>query len=99
MDCLDKDIRKIYDQLMWDYDITPEKLDQLIKGETKLAGHYDINSLFKKMLESYPWFTILKIFELQKIAELLTDQTIDQLRTPSLKKNYLYVKNRLQEIL
>ncbi len=96
---MDSDKEKIYRQLMWDYNITPEEVDKLIKGETKFAGHYDINNFFRKMLETFPWFTIIKIFELHKISELLTDQTVNQLRTPSLKKNYFYVKKRLQEII
>ena len=96
---MDKTKEKIYRLLMWDYDISPEEVDKLVKGETEFAGHYDINNLFRKMLESFPWFTIIKLFEINTIAELLTDQIINKLRTQSLRKTYFYVKKRLHEII
>ena len=96
---MDKSKRLIYRQLMWDYNISPEEVDKLIKGETEYAGHYDINNLFRKMLESFPWFIILQIFEIDAILKLLTDKTINKLRMPDLRNKYRYVKNRLQEII
>ena len=96
---MDKNKEKIYRQLMWDYNISPEEVDKLIKGEAKFAGHYDINNLFRKMLESFPWFIILQIFEIDVIQKLLTDKTINKLRMPDLRNKYKYVKNRLQEII
>jgi hypothetical protein len=96
---MNKNKEKIYRQLMWDYNISPEEVDKLVKGEAKLAGHYDINNLFRKMLESFPWFIILQIFEIDVIQILLTDKTINKLRMPDLRNKYKYVKNRLQEII
>ena len=96
---MDNNKEKIYRQLMWDYNISPEEVDKLVKGETQFAGHYDINSLFVKMLESFPWFTIVKLFEINTIARLLTEEVINKLRTPALRKTYFYVKKRLHEIV
>ena len=96
---MEKYKEKIYRQLMWDYNISPEEIDKLVKGEAEFAGHYDINSFFRKMLESFPWFTIVKLFEMDTIRKLLTDKTINKLRTPSLKDKYFYVKKRLHEII
>ena len=96
---MDENKEKIYRQLMWDYNISPEEVDKLVNGEAEFAGHYNINRLFIKMLESFPWFTIVKIFEINTIAGLLTDQVINKLRTPALRKTYFYVKKRLHEIV
>ncbi len=96
---MDKQKEEIYRLLMWDYDITPEEIDKLIKGETDHAGHYDLKALFRKMLESLPWFTILKIFDTETIKNLLNDTLLSKLRTDSLKEKYSYVKTRLQEII
>ena len=51
------------------------------------------------MLESFPWFIILQIFDIKTIQKLLTDETINKLRMPDLRNKYTYVKNRLQEII
>ena len=66
---MDKNKEKIYRQLMWDYNISPEDVDKLVKGEAEFAGHYDIDNLFRKMLESFPWFIILQIFEIETIRK------------------------------
>ncbi|MCD4795128.1 MAG: hypothetical protein K8R54_17990 [Bacteroidales bacterium] len=96
---VEKEKEKIYRQLMWDYKISPEEVDKLIKGEAKFAGHYDIDGLFKKTIEIFPWFIVLQIFDINTAKLLLTDKTINKLRFPSLRKNYFYVKNRLHEII
>jgi len=43
---MDKNKRQVYRQLMWDYNISPEKFNKGINGEAEFAGHYDIDSLF-----------------------------------------------------
>ena len=84
---------------MWDYDISPEEVDKLIKGEAKFAGQYDINSLFIKMLNNFPYFIILQIFDIITIKKLLTDKIIIKLRFKEAQKKYKYVKKRLYEII
>ncbi len=95
------DIRKqtLYRQLMWDYNISPQEIEKLINGETQFAGHYDKKGLFIKVLENYPWYIVLQIFDIKTIKELLTDDTIEKLRMEDMKNKYRYVKKRLQEII
>ena len=86
-------------QIMWDYNIPVADIEALLSGKKEMAGHYDLHSLFKKLIESYSWYTILQIFTPDEIKRLLTDDTINRLRIPSLKKKYEFVKQRLQEII
>jgi len=90
---------KLFRQIMWDYNIPVTDIEALLSGRKEIAGHYSRKTLFKKMLESYSWYTILQIFTPVEIKRLLTDDTINRLRTPSLKKKYGFVKKRLQEII
>jgi hypothetical protein len=76
-----------------------EDVEALLSGKKEKAGHYSWETLFKKMLESYSWYTILQILTPDEINSLLTDDTINGLRTASLKKEYEFVKKRLQEII
>ncbi len=92
---MEKYKEKIYRQLMWDYNISPEEIDKLMKGEAEFAGHYDIDNLFRKMLENLVWYDILKILTLDQIKELLTDKVIQKLRFKSIQKKYA----RLQKVL
>ena len=86
-------------QLMWDYNISTDKIDKLLSGEIKSIEHYNRETLFKKMLESLPWFSILQILDVQIIQKILTKEVIKKLRTPALRNKYFYVRDRLQEII
>ncbi len=94
-----QDINKLLSQIMWDYNIPVADIEALLSGKKEMAGHYDLHSLFNKLIESYSWYTILQIFTPDEIKRLLTDDTINKLRIPSLKKKYEFVKQRLQEII
>jgi len=43
---MEKYKEKIYRQLMWDYNISPDEIDKLVKSEAEFAGHYDIEKLY-----------------------------------------------------
>lgn len=85
--------------LMWDYNIPPEDCLEVLEGTREMAGHYTAETLFRKMLESLPWFTIIRIIEIDKVRELLTDRVVNSLRFKSLKKNYGFIRNQLQEVV
>lgn len=87
--------RQIYKQLMWDYNISPEEVDKLIKGEAEFAGHYDIDSLFIKMLNNLTWYSILEILSIEDAEKLLTNKNIRKLRFKSIQNKYA----KLQKIL
>lgn len=85
--------------LLWDYTIPPEELLQVIEGKREHAGHYTRESIFIKMLESLPWFTVLKLLTPEEINALLTDEVINKLRFASLRRNYAVIAKRLRKYL
>ena len=89
----------ILKQILWDYNIPIGEIEAVLQGEKNMAGHYTREKLFQKLLESYPWFTIIQLFTPTEIQNLLTTNLIRKLRTPSLRKKYEIVQKRLQEII
>lgn len=89
----------ILKQILWDYSISAEEIDAVLRGEMKQAGHYNQDMIFVKILESYSWFTILQLFSPNQIKSLLTTQVISKLRSPSLRRKYEFVQKRLQQIV
>lgn len=85
--------------LMWDYDIPPEHCLEVLEGTREKAGHYTEETLFRKLLESYSWFTILSILPAGRILQLLTDRIISSLRFKSLSTRYEFIRSRLQKSL
>jgi len=90
---------KIFNQMAWDYKISPEDLEAVLLDKKGKAGHYSKMDIFKKLVESYPWFTILNILPVESVQELLSDELIQKLRSASLRSKYTYVKSRLQSII
>lgn len=97
MDKSEKNI--MFKQILWDYNIPEGDIEAVFRGQIPLAGHYNRYMLFRKILETYPWFTILQLFTPAEIQELLTNEVIEKLRVPSLRKQYEFVKQRLQEVV
>ena len=97
MDLEDK--KTIYKQISWDYNITPDDIESVLKGEKAGAGHFTREMLFIRMLETYPWFTILRVFTIDEIKRLLTSRVVSRLRSASLREKYDFVRHRLQEII
>jgi len=85
--------------LMWDYHYPPEHCLAVLEGEREYAGHYDEKKLFRKLLESYPWFTVLNIIPPERIRELLTKDVVQSLRFESLRKKYEFIRDRLPKAL
>jgi hypothetical protein len=89
----------ILKQILWDYNISTEDIEAVLRGDLKQAGHYTQETIFLKILESYPWFTILQLFSPIQIKYLLTSQVIKKLRSPSLRLKYEFVQQRLQQVI
>ena len=90
---------KIYEQLSWDYNISPEDIGAVLMGEKAHAGHFTQEKLFIRLLETYPWFTVIQLFTIDEIKKLLSKGVISRLRAPSLRRKYEFVSHRLQQIV
>lgn len=90
---------KLMKGLMWDYNIPPGDCLEVLEGTRKLAGHYTDATLFRKLIETYPWFTLLTLLPTNRILELLTDQTIYSVRFKSLIPKYEFIRTRLQKAI
>ncbi len=86
-------------RLMWDYNIAPEECLEALEGARTKAGHYTDETLFRKLIESYPWFTVLKLLPRERILQLMSDQTIQSIRNKSLISRYEFIRTRLQKII
>ncbi|MBN1115257.1 MAG: hypothetical protein JXA66_07945 [Oligoflexia bacterium] len=83
----------------WDYSIPVKELDDLVTGARNSAGHYTRLALLKKMLGSLPWLTIIKLFPLDYLKENLTEDFVSGLWPESLKNKYIYVYQKLRDLV
>ncbi len=92
---MDKQKEEKYRLQMWDYDITPEEVDKLIRGETDRAGHYNKEKLLLKIFNNLTWYDIIKIVPINEISAILSDDFIKKLRFTEIQNRYA----RIQKIL
>ena len=95
----DSEKSKIFNQIAWDYKISPDEIEAVLLDNKEKAGHYSRAEIFKKLVESYPWFTIINVLPVASVQQLLSDDLIQKLRSASLRSKYTYVKSRLQSII
>jgi len=94
-----EDKKSIFRQLGWDYNISPDDIQSVLEGNKPDAGHFNRETLFIRMLETYPWFTLLQVFTVDEIQNLLTGRVVERLRSASLQQKYEFVRHRLQQII
>jgi hypothetical protein len=97
MDKTEKD--RLLKGIVWDYNISSAEVEYVLSGEKDFILHYNKFSLFRKLLESYPWFVIIQLLGIDRIKSLLTDEVIKGLRTKALQKQYEFIQKRLREIV
>lgn len=90
---------ELMQQIMWDYHFSPHECLEVLEGKRKTVGHYNEYTLFRKLLESYRWYSIMEILPLERISKLLTKEVVNSLRMPSMRKCYEFVFERLQKTL
>jgi hypothetical protein len=83
-------------QILWDTNVSSEDITAVINNKMERVGSYDKKKIFSKCLESYPWFTLLEMFPIQDIKELLSKEIIKGLRSKSLQHKYLFLHEYLQ---
>jgi len=90
---------KVLQSVMWDYSVSAGDMEELLEGKIDKAGHYTREKLFAKILNGLPWYTVIQLLPVRNIKEMLTDEVIGALWPKSVKKQYEYVRKRLQEAL
>ncbi|MFQ6609501.1 MAG: hypothetical protein ACE5D7_01745 [Fidelibacterota bacterium] len=86
---------KLIKRINWDYNINPEDIYRVIKGEKTQAGHWDFNHIFIRCLERLSWYELLEIVGLKTIKQYLTKSIIEKIRFPEMRSKY----ERLRKIL
>ena len=84
---------------MWDYNIPKEDVERLLNREIEFAGHYNRKGIIIKILQGLNWFSLIKLFGIKGLYDVLGDEEIKSLRFDDMKKKYQYAKQRLHDII
>ncbi len=81
----------------WDYNISPEDLFNVFIGKKKHVGSIDGMLIYRRLLNSFDWYTLLKIVPTPKWKEMLSDKVLDFIYPKSLKNKYAHARKLLFE--
>jgi hypothetical protein len=88
------EIKQLIAQVLWDVNIPVEEAMSIIADKKK--GE-DRRRLIVKLLKSYNWYTLLEIFTIEEMTDILNDsKIIDSLWPDSLKEKYINARKILQ---
>ena len=79
----------------WDADVDPEQLSLLLRGDIEKAGHIDRAGLFRRLLSTYDWYTLLALIPPDRLPEALSEEVLDHLYPATLKDRYRYARHVL----
>lgn len=82
----------------WDTNISENDLYFIFSGNlNEKKYHIDKNFIYSRILNTYDWFTILQMFKMNDLENLLKDDVLNMLYPRVLKNKYLYVRRILFE--
>jgi len=82
----DSEIIQLIKNILWDVDMSPEEVMSMM---TDIKRSDERRRIIVKLLTSYNWYTLLKIFTTEEMIEIINDnKVIDSIFPQSLKEKY-----------
>ena len=91
-----KDIREIMKLIIWDYNIDPYKLYEVVIGKRDRIGQFNAQKVLVRMLERLTWYDLLELLGIDFIKKSLSKEIINKIRFKDLKNKYEFTRKVLQ---
>ena len=85
-------IRRLMKHVVWDYDVDPYELHEVVLGKRRKVGHFDRTRVFLRMLERLSWYDLLDLLTVDLLRDLLTPETIAEIRRRDVRERYEHVE-------
>lgn len=93
----EEEIKTILSKINWDTPYSTDQLYRIFTGAESHAGGIDKEWIYLRILNTYNWYTVLKIFPKNELPFLLSDKVIARLFPRQLRNKYLHVRSALFE--
>ncbi|MCK9480985.1 MAG: hypothetical protein M0R38_04380 [Bacteroidia bacterium] len=91
----DDELKIILKRVVWDYNISPDDLLAIFKGEMEGRG-IDTAQLQAKLLNGYQWHNLIKWFGYETVRTFLRDEVIKAIFPASYRQKLLNAKTILR---
>jgi hypothetical protein len=90
-------ISRIMKHILWDYDIDPYELYEVVIGKRERVGHFDEQRVLQRMLERLSWYDLLDLLGVDFLRECLVPETIARIRRPDVRERYEHIRRILHK--
>ena len=81
--------------IIWDYDVDPDELFEVITGKREKSGPFDAERIFVRMLERLSWYELIELLGLEFIKNHLSEDIIRKIRFKALRGRYETIRKVL----
>ncbi len=93
----EQDIKSSLSKINWDTPLSTDELYQIFTGIKSHSGGIDKKWIYLRILNSFNWYTVLKIIPKNELSFLLSDEIINNLFPRQLRNKYKHVRSALFE--
>ena len=93
----EQEIKLLLSKINWDTPLSGDDLYRIFTGAESHIGGIDKNWIYLRILNTYNWYTVLKITPKNELPYLLSDEVINNLFPRQLRNNYRHVRSALFE--
>ena len=88
-------IQTAFRGIIWDYDVDPDELFEVITGKREKSGPFDAERIFVRMLERLSWYELIGLLGLEFIKNHLSKDVIRKIRFKALRGRYETIRKIL----
>jgi len=88
-------IQTAFRGIIWDYDVDPDELFEVITGKREKSGPFDAERIFVRMLERLSWYELIELLGLEFIKNHLNKDVIKKIRFKALRGRYETIRKIL----
>ena len=88
------EIRALLKRVVWDYAVDEDELCSIFEGKTS-SFSLNKDKLSARLLLSTKWYTLLDLFGIEGVKDLLTDEAIQWIWIKDVRERFIYVRSVL----
>lgn len=90
------EIAKIMKMVIWDYDIDPLDLYDIVTGKKTEIGTFNKERVLIRMIERLSWYDLINILGIEYLKKNINRELLKHLRFEAIRNKYEFIRKILQ---
>ena len=89
-------IRNIMSRIIWDYDVDPYSLFEVVIGKRESIGHFNSDRVLVRIMEHLSCYDLINLFGIDLLRDKMSLDIIKKIRPKGLQEKYEFIRKVLQ---